>query len=487
MPAPLPTVFIKTDKSVSDAPNLMENVMNDPTIQEMLKQNPGHTLTLVRLPDGQMPPIQLDNLPSSETVLIGDHPVQVHLSNQTTSSPGRMPGRAGRKRKRRKTEDSEEEEEAEVGEDAEEEEVVQKVTRSGRVIKPPSYQGKYYVGLKGKTYKVSEPSEENNSSSSDVNGVKKSQTFASDSNSKPVKKGPGRPRKYPPSLSEGASEAVHDPVPRYQISRLAKQVSSWDFMLMRAAGQCPGKSGKLFYSELLKEFKTLLVNMRRLSDSVLHEIPESSSQVEEDNGTVRLSENLASSLGQRMGSFKADVPSHNDLPKRVIHWLGADASNFPDKKEREETLLSATLEDGLPQQETVTAESLLQTVESFTNQTEELNLVEPTLTTQEELAEDPGLQDPTVPLMTTQVQGALVPQGSVIMEMEDGTFMAQTPDGATMEIQAPDSMTLEALSELLDQATGALAATSIEAGLPLSESLEKEHIPDDSVSMTQLV
>lgn len=176
MPAPLPTVFIKTDKSVSDAPNLMENVMNDPTIQEMLKQNPGHTLTLVRLPDGQMPPIQLDNLPSSETVLIGDHPVQVHLSNQTTSSPGRMPGRAGRKRKRRKTEDSEEEEEAEEGEDAEEEEeVVQKVTRSGRVIKPPSYQGKYYVGLKGKTYKVSEPSEENNSSSSDVNGVKKSQ------------------------------------------------------------------------------------------------------------------------------------------------------------------------------------------------------------------------------------------------------------------------------------------------------------------------
>lgn len=126
-------------------------------------------------------------------------------------------------------------------------------------------------------------------------------------------------------------------------------------------------------------------------------------------------------------------------------------------------------------------------MESFTNQTEELNLVEPTLTTQEELAEDPGLQDPTVPLMTTQVQGALVPQGSVIMEMEDGTFMAQTPDGATMEIQAPDSMTLEALSELLDQATGALAATSIEAGLPLSESLEKEHIPDDSVSMTQLV
>lgn len=129
--------------------------------------------------------------------------------------------------------------------------------------------------------------------------------------------------------------------------------------------------------------------------------------------------------------------------------------------------------------------SLLQSVESFDTQPGVLNLVEPTLSSQEELANDPTLQDPTEPLMTTQVQGALVPQGSVIMEMEDGTFMAQTPDGATMEIQAPDSMTLETLSELLDQATGALAATSQndETVMPPSESLEKEAIsPEDAVS-----
>lgn len=175
MPTPLPTVFIKTTKSVSDTPNLMENVMNDPTIQEMLKQNPGHTLTLVRLPDGQVPPIQLDNLPSSETVLIEDQPVQVHLSNQATSSPGRMPGRAGRKRKRRKTEESDDENSEEEGQEEGEEEVVQKVTRSGRVIKPPSYRGKYYVGLKGKTFKGADSIEEKTQTgNSDVNGMKKS-------------------------------------------------------------------------------------------------------------------------------------------------------------------------------------------------------------------------------------------------------------------------------------------------------------------------
>lgn len=119
-------------------------------------------------------------------------------------------------------------------------------------------------------------------------------------------------------LLQRSSEEFRDPVSRSQILRLSKEVSCWDFMLMRAAGQCTGKLGKSFYSELLKEFKTLLVNMRRLSGSLLCEIPESSGldDGEEDNGIVRISEILSSSLGQRIGSFKVETPSQENLPRR---------------------------------------------------------------------------------------------------------------------------------------------------------------------------
>lgn len=139
-------------------------------------------------------------------------------------------------------------------------------------------------------------------------------------------------------------------------------------------------------------------------------------------------------------------------------------------------------------------QSLPQTVDALDTAppSHELSMeASPVTLTPGELTGVPTLQDPTTaePMVMTQVQGALVPQGSVIMEMEDGTFMAQTPDGATMEIQAPENMTLETLSELLDQATGVFESSSQVASggtiMPTSEVLdEKQVIPEDAVSVS---
>lgn len=485
MPSPLPTVYIKTSKSLTDGQNIMENVMNDPTIQEMLKQNPGHTLTLVKLPDGQIPPIQLEGLPTSDAVLINNQPISVDLNQQVVTpvrlrGPGRPPG--SKKRKRKKTEESDDEREGD-------EVAVQKVTRSGRVSKPPAFQGKYYVGLGGKSFKASEQEQEEEEEAAadennQVNGVKQAGPVSVDPNLKPVKRGPGRPRKYPLPDTAPSLDTPRDPVPRSQLSRLAKQVSSWEFMLMRAFGQSQGNSSTSFYEELFKEFKTVLVNMRRLSGGVLQQIPESLATSEED-GAIRLSEFLSASLGQTKGLYKAENPSQEFLPKRVLNWLGSDAAVFPEKKDGGAVFTSAPLEI----LETGERESLPQTVDALSAApSHELSMEEPPVNlTPGELAGVPTLQDPTAaePMVMTQVQGALVPQGSVIMEMEDGTFMAQTPDGATMEIQAPENMTLETLSELLDQATGVFESSSEVASdgtlMSTSEVLgEKQVIPEDA-------
>lgn len=97
---------------------------------------------------------------------------------------------------------------------------------------------------------------------------------------------------------------------------------------MRAFGQSQGNSSTSFYEELFKEFKTVLVNMRRLSGGVLQQIPESLVTSEED-GAIRLSEFLSASLGQAKGLYKAENLSHEFLPKRFV--LKCELFFFPHK------------------------------------------------------------------------------------------------------------------------------------------------------------
>ena len=49
---------------------------------------------------------------------------------------------------------------------------------------------------------------------------------------------------------------------------------------------------------------------------------------------------------------------------------------------------------------------------------------------------------------------SIVPEGSTIMQMEDGTFLVQKPDGTAMQIHCPEGMTIETIQALLSMDAG---------------------------------
>ncbi|XP_022090624.1 uncharacterized protein LOC110979277 [Acanthaster planci] len=53
-----------------------------------------------------------------------------------------------------------------------------------------------------------------------------------------------------------------------------------------------------------------------------------------------------------------------------------------------------------------------------------------------------------------QETSVVVPEGSTIMQMQDGTFLVQKPDGTAMQIHTPEGMTIETVQELLSMEAG---------------------------------
>lgn len=53
-------------------------------------------------------------------------------------------------------------------------------------------------------------------------------------------------------------------------------------------------------------------------------------------------------------------------------------------------------------------------------------------------------------------QTTVLPEGTTIMQLEDGTFLLQKPDGTAMQIQTPDGMTIETVQALLSMEGGAI-------------------------------
>ncbi|XP_071477975.1 uncharacterized protein [Diadema antillarum] len=52
-------------------------------------------------------------------------------------------------------------------------------------------------------------------------------------------------------------------------------------------------------------------------------------------------------------------------------------------------------------------------------------------------------------------QTTVLPEGTTIMQLEDGTFLLQKPDGTAMQIQTPEGMTIETVQALLSMEGGA--------------------------------
>ncbi|XP_072031360.1 uncharacterized protein [Amphiura filiformis] len=78
--------------------------------------------------------------------------------------------------------------------------------------------------------------------------------------------------------------------------------------------------------------------------------------------------------------------------------------------------------------------------------TEEVNEVTESEQTVEETEE--------VTYQTDEQGHSIVPEGSTIMQMEDGTFLVQKPDGTAMQIHCPDGMTIETIQALLSMDAG---------------------------------
>ncbi len=55
---------------------------------------------------------------------------------------------------------------------------------------------------------------------------------------------------------------------------------------------------------------------------------------------------------------------------------------------------------------------------------------------------------------TEEQSHSIVPEGSTIMQMEDGTFLVQKPDGTAMQIHCPEGMTIETIQALLTMDAG---------------------------------
>nr|XP_054758181.1 mucin-5AC-like isoform X2 [Lytechinus pictus] len=53
-------------------------------------------------------------------------------------------------------------------------------------------------------------------------------------------------------------------------------------------------------------------------------------------------------------------------------------------------------------------------------------------------------------------QTTVLPEGTTIMQLEDGTFLLQKPDGTAMQIQTPEGMTIETVQALLSMEGGAI-------------------------------
>ncbi|XP_033110491.1 uncharacterized protein LOC117111640 isoform X2 [Anneissia japonica] len=59
-----------------------------------------------------------------------------------------------------------------------------------------------------------------------------------------------------------------------------------------------------------------------------------------------------------------------------------------------------------------------------------------------------GIQD-VLPEVDDTSPIDIMPVGSTLMQLQDGTFLVQKPDGTTIQIQAPEGMTIETIQELL--------------------------------------
>lgn len=60
----------------------------------------------------------------------------------------------------------------------------------------------------------------------------------------------------------------------------------------------------------------------------------------------------------------------------------------------------------------------------------------------------------------------MVPEGSTIMQMADGNFLVQKPDGTAMQIQAPEGMTIETIQALLSMETEVFEGDQTETEIP---------------------
>lgn len=60
----------------------------------------------------------------------------------------------------------------------------------------------------------------------------------------------------------------------------------------------------------------------------------------------------------------------------------------------------------------------------------------------------------------------MMPEGSTIMQMADGNFLVQKPDGTAMQIQAPAGMTIETIQALLSMETEVFEGDQTETVIP---------------------
>lgn len=90
------------------------------------------------------------------------------------------------------------------------------------------------------------------------------------------------------------------------------------------------------------------------------------------------------------------------------------------------------------------------------------------------------------PVSLQPATAPMVPEGSTILQMADGNFLVQKPDGTAMQIQAPEGMSIETIQALLSVETEVFDQGDPERPVVPAAMQSSENVPflsvEDSVA-----